>query len=144
MSESKIGAQLGQTKKFSHYRCIKCHRYLVPCTDEKMDLFGLSQQQKQKLREHQCTHFCPRCMKGFQREEQPLSNESENCCYCGEELAFLRYRGMLIKALYCEGCKKIFVAEENGVKKIEKYGEKMAKGEQVSSKIRTAMKNIQD
>lgn len=83
-------------------------------------------------------------MRGYQREKKPSSKESENCPYCGEELAFLRYKGILTNGLYCEGCKKVFLAGENGVKKIEKYAEKIAKNEQVSSnQIKEAMQNIE-
>ena len=86
-----------------------------------MDLFDFTPKQKQKVREHGLTHFCPRCMKGYQREEKPLSEESANCPYCGEELSFLRYEGELTNILYCENCKQGFIAEDEELKKIQKY-----------------------
>lgn len=89
-----------------------------------MELFGFTRKQKQKVREHELTHFCPRCMRGYQREEKPLSEESENCPYCGEELIFLRHKGKLLNVLWCEKCKKAFTVEGETLKKIEEYMEK--------------------
>ena len=123
MSQSKTGTQLGKAKKFSNYRCVKCHSYLIPLTEEKMSLLDFTPKQREKVRQYGLTHFCPRCMKGYQREEKPVSEESANCPYCGSELAFLRYEGELTNILYCENCEKGFVAENEELKKIQKYAE---------------------
>ena len=69
MSESKTVTQLGKAKKFSNFRCIKCHHYLVPCTEEKMDLFNLTSEQKEKITKYGLNYFCPICMRGYQRTE---------------------------------------------------------------------------
>ena len=123
VSKSKEGIQLKATKKFSNFRCPKCHSSLVPLTEEKMTLFGFTEPQKQRIREYpdKLTHFCPRCMKAYQRQETPISEESANCPYCGSELAFLKYEGELTDILYCEECKKGFKAEDEEIKKIQKY-----------------------
>lgn len=127
MSQSKTVTQLGKAKKFSNYRCVKCHSYLIPLTEEKMDLFDFTPKQRQKVREHGLTYFCPRCMRGYQREEKPLSEESANCPYCGEELAFLTYEGELTNVLYCVECEQAFKPSEEGLDKIRKYAEKTSK-----------------
>lgn len=124
MSESRIGTQLGKAKKFSNYRCVRCRSYLVPLTEEKMNMFDFTPEQREKVRKHGLTHFCPRCARGYQRQETPVSEESENCPYCGSELSFLTYKGELTNILYCEECKKPFLAEKEGLKKIRKYAEK--------------------
>ncbi len=124
MSQSKVGTQLGKAKKFSDYRCVKCHSYLVPLTEEKMGLFDFTSKQKQKVREYGLTHFCPRCMRGYQREEQPLSKESANCPYCGKELSFVEYEGEVIPVFWCEKCEEAFLAEGEELKKIRKYADK--------------------
>lgn len=66
-------------------------------------------------------------MVGFQREEKPLSEELENCPYCGEELSFLEHEGELTDVLYCGKCEKAFLAEEETLKKIRKYEQKRIK-----------------
>ena len=141
MSESRIGTKLGKHKKFSNYRCVKCHYYLVPCTEEKMDLFEFTPKQKEKIRQHGLTHFCPNCMTGYQREEKSVSEESANCPFCGEELSFLRYEGEITNILYCENCKQGFVAEKEELKKIQKYAEKT--GQPLSKQTRKAMEEVE-
>ena len=128
MSEFETEKRLGKPRKFSKYRCVKCKRYLVPLTEEKMDLFDFTLKQREEVREYQLTHFCPFCMRGYQREEKPLSEESANCPYCGEELAFLTYEGELTDVLWCEECEKPFLAEGEELKKIQRYAQKI-KGE---------------
>ena len=125
MSESRMGTRLGKTKKFSNYRCVKCHSYLIPLTEEKMDLLDFTPKQKEKVREHGLTHFCPRCMRGYQRIEQPLSEKSDNCPYCGKELSFVKYEEELIPVFWCEECEKAFLVEKEGLKKIRKYEEEI-------------------
>lgn len=127
MSQSKAGTQLGKTKKFSKYRCVKCHSYLIPLTEEKMIMFNFTYEQREKVRKHGLTHFCLRCSRGYQRQENPISEKSENCPYCGEELGFLEHEGELTDILYCESCKKGFLAEEETLKKIRKYEEERKK-----------------
>ena len=126
MSKSKEGIQIGATKKFSEFRCPKCQSYLVPLTEEKMSLFGFTEKQKQRIREYpdKLTHFCPRCMKAFQRQENPVSEELENCPYCGQELTLLEHEGEYTDVLYCEECKKPFLAEEETLEKIQKLEKK--------------------
>lgn len=67
MSKSKTVTQLGKAKKFSDFRCVICHRYLVPCTEEKMILFNLTSEQKETISKHGLNYFCPVCMRGYQR-----------------------------------------------------------------------------
>jgi len=67
VSKSKTVKQLGKAKKFSNFRCIRCHHYLVPCTEEKMDLFNFTSEQKEKVRNQKLTHFCAVCKRGYQR-----------------------------------------------------------------------------
>ena len=122
------------------FRCSKCHRPLIPIDEVTFKPSNL----RETLKQHGFTHLCVDCKMGFARETKPRSEESENCPYCGEQLVFLRHRGMLTNALYCEDCKKAFLVDENGVKKIEKYDEKTRKNEKVSSKqIKEAMQNIE-
>ena len=78
MSNSKTGTQLGKAKKFSNFRCVRCHSYLLPLTEEKMDLLDFTPKQREKVRQYHLTHFCPRCSRGYQRQENPVSEESEN------------------------------------------------------------------
>lgn len=124
MSESRIGTQLGKAKKFSNFRCVKCHSYLILLTEQKTDLFDFTPKQKEKVRQHGLTHFCPRCSRGYQRTEKPLSQESENCPYYDSELSFVKYEEELIPILWCQECEKAFLAEKEDLKKIRKYAKK--------------------
>ena len=148
MSQSKTGTQLRKAKKFSNYRCVKCHSYLVPLTEEKMDLFDFSSEQKEKVRQHGLTHFCSRCMKGYQRTEQPLSEETENCPYCGKELSFVKYRGKTIPVLWCKNCEEALIPEtKEGLKKIQKYAEKTKtplSKEVLSKRVKEALEEIEE
>ena len=132
MSKSKEGIQIGATKQFSNFRCVKCHKYLVPLTEEKMTLFGFTERQKERIRNYpdKLSHFCPSCMTAYQRQQNPISEESENCPYCGEELDFLEHEGELTDVLWCEECKKAFLAGEETLKKIQKYEQKRKQTEE--------------
>ena len=130
MLKSKEGIQLGATKKFSNYRCVKCHFYLVPLTEEKMALFGFTDKQKQRVKEYpeKLTHFCPKCMKAYQRQEKPLSEDLENCEYCGSELVLTSYEGEVTNILWCPECKKAYqITDERTLAKIGKLAEKSSR-----------------
>ena len=124
MSESKTSTPLGKTKRFSDFRCTRCHSYLLPLTEEIMAQLGFTLAQKQKIKKYELTHFCLKCMRGYQREEKPLSKESENCAFCGNELLFLRHKGEVIDILWCIQCEEGFKADEGTLKKIEEYTKK--------------------
>lgn len=91
-----------------------------------MTKFNFTEKQKQKIRQYpqKLNYFCPRCMKAYQRKENPVSEESANCPDCGSEMHFVEYKGELIDVFWCEECEKAFLAEDEELKKIEKYEKK--------------------
>ena len=111
MSSSKIGTQLGKTKKFSSFRCPRCRSSLIPLTEEKMNVFGFTPKQREKVRQYGLNYFCLNCSRGYQRQEKPLSQESANCPICGSEMHFVEYKGELIDVFWCEECEEAFLLE---------------------------------
>ena len=89
-----------------------------------MNVFDFTEKQKEKVRQHGLTHFCPRCSRGYQRQENPVSEELENCPYCGQELTLLEHEGELTDVLYCGECEKAFLAGDETLKKIQKLEQK--------------------
>jgi len=99
-------------------------------TEEKMALLGFTDKQKQRVKEYpeKLTHFCPKCMKAYQRQEKPLSEDLENCEYCGSELVLTSYEGEVTNILWCPECKKAYqITDERTLAKIGKLAEKSSR-----------------
>ena len=110
-------------KPFPKYRCLKkkCRMALTPLDEVT---FEQRDDIRKELLSRGYTHICLKCLTVYERERKPISEESANCPNCGSEMHFVEYEGELIDVFWCEECKEGFKAEEEELKKIEKYEQK--------------------
>lgn len=124
----------GETPKLKgSYRCSKCSKTLTPIDEVIFNPSHL----KQTLKQNDFTHVCTDCKIAFSHVSNISSEKSRKCPQCEKQLAELTIKGNPTNAYFCERCRQAYVFKEDEENETEKT-------EQVSSKIRTAMKNIQN
>lgn len=125
----------GQAQKTKgSYRCSNCSKLLTPINEVIFNPSHL----KQTLKQNDFTHVCTTCKIAYGHVSNISNEKPESCHQCKRQMTQLTIKGVPTNAYYCFSCKQAFVIDKNGEKETEENKT------EVSSKIRTAMKNIQD